>query len=222
MKLTIFAATGRTGRHALTQGLDAGHDVTAVARNPQHLPEEARLVTADLTVADPALLESAVAGVDAVISTLGPRGKAEAGIASRGTRAIVDAMQATGTRRLVVVSSESMTTIASPERPNPPKHDPGEGLVLRYLVGPPARRIFLRDEYADLGLMEDVVRGSTLDWTIARPALLTRGPMTGTYRTAVDQKPRGGFRISRADLAHFMLAAIERPETIGQAITLNY
>lgn len=222
MKITIFAATGGTGRHMLGQALAAGHDVTAVVRNPGKLSGRVRTVAADLADPDPAVLESAVAGADAVVSALGPRGNAEAGIASRGTQAIIDAMRTTGVRRLVVISSESMTTTPSPGRPDPPKHDPGEGFLLRYVVGPPARRVFLRKQYADLGLMEDTVRDSGLDWTIARPALLTDRKLTGTYRTAAERKPPGGFRISRADLAHFMLRVIERPETVGQAITVTY
>ena len=95
MKLTIFAATGGIGRQILDQALAAGHTVTAVARNPKSLAEYAdrlRIVTADLTSADPAVLESAVSGADAVLSGLGPRNpKTDAGITSRGTRAIVAA-----------------------------------------------------------------------------------------------------------------------------------
>jgi putative NADH-flavin reductase len=222
MKLTIVAATGGTGRHLLDQALAAGHDVTAVARNPNDLPRQARVVKADLHAAPHAVLTSAVAGADAVISCLGPRGNAEAGIAPAGTRALVDAMKAAGLWRLVVISSESKSTIPSPGRPNPPRHDPGEGVILRYLLGSLARRIFLRAQYADLGVMEDVVRDSGLDWTIVRPALLTNKPATGTYRTATGQKPRGGFTISRADLADFMLRAVQQPDTIGKAITITY
>jgi putative NADH-flavin reductase len=97
MKLTIFAATGRIGRQALEQALAAGHDVTAVVRNPNKLSGEAvRIVTADLAAADPAAMESAVAGAHAVLSGLGPRSTSETGIASQGTRAIIQAMQATG------------------------------------------------------------------------------------------------------------------------------
>jgi putative NADH-flavin reductase len=85
MKLTIFAATGGIGRQALEQALAAGHDVTAVVRNPNKLSGEAvRIVTADLAAADPAVLESAVAGADTVLSGLGPRSTSETGIASQG------------------------------------------------------------------------------------------------------------------------------------------
>src|SRR5438034_8496202 len=98
MKLTIFAATGGIGRQLLEQAVAAGDDVTAVVRNPKNLSAKVRVVTADLAAADPAALESAVAGADAVISALGPRSSAEAGVAWQGTRAIVQAMKATNVR----------------------------------------------------------------------------------------------------------------------------
>jgi putative NADH-flavin reductase len=74
MKLTIFAATGGIGRHLLEQAVAAGHQATAVVRNPSKLAGQAvGIVIADLAAADPAVLESAAAGADAVLSGLGPR-----------------------------------------------------------------------------------------------------------------------------------------------------
>jgi putative NADH-flavin reductase len=217
MKLTIFAATGGIGRQILEQALAAGHDVTAVARSPRTLPGEVRAVTADLADADPAALEPAVAGADAVLSGLGPRKRSDAGIASRGTRVITQAMQATGVRRVVVVSAAPVSTVASPGRPDPPRHDPGEGLVTRHLATP-LLRAALREVYADLALMEDVLRDSGLDWTVVRPPRLTDRPATGAYRTAYGRNLRRGLFVSRADVAHLMLEVLEQPGTIGQAI----
>ena len=99
MKITIIAATGGVGRQLVGQALASGHDVTAVARNPAKLPPEllvARVVTADLARPDPQVLESAVAGADAVLSALGPLNNSDAGIAAPGTKAIIDAMRAAG------------------------------------------------------------------------------------------------------------------------------
>jgi uncharacterized protein YbjT (DUF2867 family) len=220
MKLTIFAATGGIGRHMLEQAGAAGHDVTAVVRNPAKLSGEAgdvRLVTADLAAADPAALESAVKGADAVLSGLGPRSMSEAGITSQGTRAIVEAMKATDVRRIVVVSAAPVSTIPSSARPNPPKHDPGEGFVMRHLLTPMIK-IVLRKHYADLARMEDILRDSGLDWTAVRPPRLTDKPLTGTYRTAYGQNIRRGIVVPRADVAHLMLHVLEQPATIGQAI----
>ena len=82
MKLTIFAATGGIGHQALEQAVAAGHDVTAVVRNPSKLAGQAvGVVAADLAAADPAVLESAVAGADAVLSGLGPRSTSETWLA---------------------------------------------------------------------------------------------------------------------------------------------
>ena len=191
MKLTIFAATGGIGRHVLEQAVAAGHDVTAVVRDPNKLAGEAvRIVTADLAAADPAALES---------------------------RAIVQAMQATGVRRIVVVSAAPIGTVPSPARPKPPRHDPGDGFFMRHLFSHVARTAF-RKHYADLALMEDILRDSGLDWTVVRPPRLTDKPLTGSYRVAHGQNLRGGWSVSRADVAQLMLRMLEQPETIKQAI----
>jgi len=217
MKLTIFAASGGIGRHLVGQALAGGHDVTAVARNPASLPAEVRAVRADLATAQPAALASAVGGADAVLSALGPRSKADYGIATTGTRAIVGAMEAAGVRRLVVVSAAPVGTIASPRRPRPPRHDPGEGFVMRHLLSPLITAA-LRDLYVDLARMEDTLADSGLDWTAVRPPRLTNGPETGAYRTAPGRNLRRGLTVSRADVAHLMLAVLGQPETIGQTI----
>jgi uncharacterized protein YbjT (DUF2867 family) len=217
MKLTIFAATGGVGRQLLEQAVAAGHDVTAVARNPRKLTRQVRTVTADLAAADPAALESAVAGADAVLSGLGPHSNDDAGITAPGTRSIVTAMRGTGVRRIVVVSAAPVGTVASPGNPSPPKHDPGDGFFMRYLFSRIAAARFGK-VYDDLALMEDALRDSGMDWTVIRPPQLTDKPLTGSYRTAVGQNLRGGLSVPRADVAHLMLAVLGQPETIGQAI----
>jgi putative NADH-flavin reductase len=204
MKLTIFAATGGIGRQLLGQAIAAGHDVTAVARNPQSLTATAtRVVAADLASVDPAALQPAVAGADAVLSALGPRTKADAGVAARGTE--------------VVVSAAPIGTIPSPARPHPPRHDPGDGFIIRYLADPIVKRA-LRAHYADLARMEDVLRDSDLDWTIVRPPRLTDKPVTGRYRTAYGQNIRRGVFASRADVAHYMLSVLDDPETFRRTV----
>jgi putative NADH-flavin reductase len=221
MKLTIFAATGGIGRHLLEQSVTAGHEVTAVVRDPKKLSTSARIVRADLSAPDARALRSAVAGADAVLSGLGARYRSEAGIAADGTRAIADAMQAVGTRRIIVVSAAPISTVPSPGRPNPPKHDPGEGFFMRNLLSPMIKTV-LRRIYADLARMEDVLRASGLDWSIIRPPRLTNGALTCEYRTANGQNLRGGVTISRADVAHLMIAAVDQPATIHQAIGIAY
>jgi uncharacterized protein YbjT (DUF2867 family) len=218
MKLTIVAATGGIGRQLLEQAIAAGHDVTVVARNPQSLAAApARVVTADLASADAAALYPAVEGADAVLSALGARTKADAGVAASGTKSITGAMRAVGVRRIIVVSAAPIGTVPSPGRPHPPRHDPGDGFVVRYLADPIVKRA-LREHYADLARMEDVLRGSDLDWTAVRPPRLTDKPVTGRYRTAYGQNIRRGLFVSRADVAHYMLGAIDQPATFGRTV----
>src|SRR5215471_49272 len=138
MKLTIIAATGGVGRQVLRQALSAGHDVTAVARDPAKLPADilaagaVRVVTADLAGPDAQALESAVAGADAVLSALGPHNNSDAGIATPGTAAIITAMRTAGVQRIVAISASPVATTPSPGRPNPPRHDPGDGFIMRH------------------------------------------------------------------------------------------
>jgi putative NADH-flavin reductase len=217
MKLTIFAATGGVGRQLLEQAAAAGHDATAVVRNPGKLSRDVRTITADLAAPDAAALESAVAGADAVLSGLGPHSNADAGIASQGTRPIVAAMKATGVRRIVAVSAAPVGTVASPGRPHPPKHDPGDGFFMRHLFSRIAKARLSR-VYDDLALMEDILRDTGLDWTVIQPPQLTDKPLTGRYRTAVGRNLRGGLSVPRADVANLMLNVLDRPETISQVI----
>ena len=88
---------------------------------------------------------------------------------------------------------------------------------MRHLLSPMVKTI-LRANYADLAVMEDILRDSGLDWTVIRPPRLTDKPRTGSYRTAVEQNIRGGFSIPRADVADLMLRAVQQPNTIGHAI----
>jgi putative NADH-flavin reductase len=220
MRLTIFGATGGIGGQLLEQAVAAGHEVTAVVRDPARLSPSrngTRVVTADLAASEPGILESAVAGADAVLSGVGPRMMTKAGVAEHGTHAIVRAMDATGTRRLVVVSAAPISTVPSPARPHPPRRDPGEGFFMRNLFTPFARTV-MHARYDDLARMEDVLRASDLDWTIFRPPRLTNGPLTRAYRTALGRNLRGGLVVSRADVAHAMLAAVGQADTIRREV----
>jgi len=217
VKLTIIAASGGIGRQLLAQAQAAGHEVTAVVRDPAKLPPQVRSVAADLSAPDPTALRNAVSGADAVVSGLGPRSRSDAGIAARGTRALSEAMRAVGARRIVVVSAAPAGTVASPGRPHPPRHDPGDGFLMRSLLTPLVK-LAIGYVYTDLALMEDVLRESDLEWTVVRPPRLTNGRPTRTYRTAYGRNLRRGLFVSRADVAHLMLRLIDQPESIGQTV----
>ncbi|CAO5229645.1 NAD(P)-dependent oxidoreductase [Frankia sp. AgKG'84/4] len=218
MKLTIFAATGGIGRLLLTQALAAGHDVSVVVRRPEAVtPSPGRVIAADLASVGPDELVPALAGADAVLSGLGGPSRADTDIATRGTQTIIAAMRAAGVARIIVVSAAPIATVPSPARPNPLRHDPGDGPLTRRVLAP-AIKAALRGHYADLARMEDALRASGLDWTIVRPPRLTNGKLTASYRTAHGRNLRGGTSVSRADVAHYMLRAAENGTGVGETV----
>jgi len=210
MKLTVFGATGGIGREVVRQALDAGHEVTAVVRDPARLSvtgDRLAVFRDDLT--DPEAVRPAVAGRDVVLSGLGARSRKEAGVAARLTRTVLGALEAEGVRRLLVVS-------AAPVGP-PPEEDGLFDRTTRGIVS-----ALLKDVYADLSAMEAELAGSTTDWTVVRPPRLQNKPVTGAYRTVVGGFPTKGRFIGRADVAHAMLAMAGDPGTVKQGVGVAY
>ena len=212
MRVTVFGANGRIGSHVVRQALDRGFTVTAVARHPIHpdLRHRALEVTTVPTLDDIDALAPVVRGSAAVLSCVGPRGRHDGPVASTATRAILGAMHAEGVRRLVAVS-------AAPVGPAP---DGDSFLNRRILL--PAISALLKDLYADLRAMEDAMANSPAQWTVVRPPKLVNKPLTGRYRTAIGSSVARGYTISRADVAHAMLAAADDPATIHRAIGIAY
>ncbi|MEU6033878.1 NAD(P)H-binding protein [Actinomadura sp. NPDC047616] len=208
MRLTLLGATGGTGRALLDQALEAGHEVTVVVRNPDGLPDAVRdrvtVVRAEL--ADHDALAAAVKDADAVMSALGSRaGRAPTTVCADGARAIIRATGGTG--RVLFVSASGLES------------DTGDGLAARYLVKPLIQRI-LRAPYDDLREAERLLRASTLDWTIVRPARLVDGPRSARPRTAVDRSVRGGMTTRRADLAACMLDLVNDETSVRHVVSV--
>ena len=207
MKLTILGASGATGTCLVRQALDAGHEVTAVVRDPARLtvPAQTRLHVITADVMDPASITTALAEAGAVITAIAPHGTGPGTLRQDSTRSIMQAMRKTGTRRLLFVSGSIVT-------------DHGESPYLRYLIKPVARHTFLRHVNADFLATEQEIHASDLDWTIFRPPSLTNKPARGTYRVATDRNLPRCFTITRADLAACMLSALDDPAAIDRHI----
>jgi putative NADH-flavin reductase len=206
MKITVFGATGGTGVEIVRQGLQAGHTVTAVVRSAADFPAGVEVVRAD--VMDPAAIEPAVTGRDAVISALGHRPGADEPVCAPGAESIIRAMRATGTRRLVVITAAGHVT------------DPHDDFLTAKIAKPILWR-FLRASFTDFVATEEIVTASGLDWTIMRPPRLTNGGHK-PYRSAIDHVVRRGGSISRTDLATATLAAAADPATAGHTVAIGY
>ncbi|MFJ6795897.1 NAD(P)-dependent oxidoreductase [Streptomyces sp. NPDC091268] len=212
MKITVFGATGGVGREVVRQALAAGHDVTAVVRDPARLGVAAHdalevAVVADLT--DVEALVPLLAGRDAVVSALGAGTNKQAKrspITGPAVRAVLAAMDRAGVSRLAAVS-------AAPVGPDVPS----DGVIARKVLLPVLRR-FLRDLYADLAVMEAEIGASRAQWTVIRPPRLLNKPRTGTYRRVIGANVPDARTIPRADVAHALLDALADPSTAGRAV----
>ena len=192
-RVLVVGATGGTGRELVTQALARGHEVTALARNPAVLQSDhprLRVVRGD--VLDPASLEAAVRGQDAVLSALGHRRYyPPSRILSDGTGNLLRAMEAHGVKRFVCETSLGIGDSAG-----------RMGLYYTLFVIP----VVLPFYYWDKARQEERIAASRIEWVIVRPAALQNRPARGVRRHGAGV---GSFlatpAIPRADVAAFML-----------------
>ncbi|NKX45612.1 NAD(P)-dependent oxidoreductase [Roseicyclus persicicus] len=198
MQITVIGASRGIGRKVVDHALSRGHGVRAVARSAGAMGIDAPgfdAVAGDAT--DPALLDRAVAGADAVILTLGVprdlRALKATTLFSDATRALIPAMEAAGVGRLLAVTGfgagDSRAKLSALERAG--------------------QSAFLGRAYADKTRQEELIRASGLDWTILRPGFLTDNAMTGRYKVLVEPDSWRNGLISRADVAHCLVRAAE-------------
>lgn len=209
MKLLIIGATRGIGLELVEQALAAGHEVTALARNPQSVAlkhENLKVVKGDIL--NQSSIEEALDGQDAVCVTIGIKvTRKPVSIFSEGTKRVVAAMKNSSCRRLICVTGIG----AGDSR--------GHGGFLYDRIFNP---LFLKTIYADKDRQEQIVRESGFDWVIVRPGFLTNGEWTGKYRvlTKLDNVKAG--KISRADVADFILREAAEMKYKGQTPLLTY
>lgn len=216
MKLTIFGASGRTGAHVVEQALAAGHDVVAVIRDPAKLTlRHERLQIVEAELADEAAVGDAIRGADAVLATLSPKmlGGPRALPLASGTSTILAAMRTYGVRRLVYTWGPSILTVRNPLL----RAVRSASFALFRLL--PATRSMV-SETAAVG---EAIRGSDRDWTIVAITAPNDTPGSGSVkvRTGTGGGDRVGWRISRADIAEFMLRQADDPRYAQQEVQIS-
>jgi putative NADH-flavin reductase len=209
MNILIVGATRGIGRELVNQALASGHSVTALARHPERLTtqhEHLRKVRGDILNAES--VSGAMAGQNAVCCAIGVKTPWEQpGVFSKGTQRLLQAMKSNALRRLICV-----TGIGAGD-------SKGHGGFLYDRVFLP---LLLRSVYADKNAQEALIRAADVDWTIVRPGFLTNGPLTRSYRVLTDLAGVTAGRISRADVAHFMLEELQANRYLRQTPLLTY
>ena len=199
MKVALFGATGGTGSQFLQQALAAGHEVRALARDPEKLPGDSpalSIVAGD--VREATAVAKTIAGTDAVVSALGTR-QGDDPIEAVSTRHILDAMKTHSVDRLIVVTSLG---VGDSEDQVP--------FFFKMLM-----KTALRKVMAAKNEQEAMIKDSRLAWTIIRPGGLTDGELTKAFSAGTDKSITAG-QVSRADVAYFMLHELETGEYVHQ------
>lgn len=210
MKLTIFGATGQIGQSLVDQALAQDHDVVAFTRTPSEMEQEhERLQVVEGDIREAEKVEEAIKGADAVLSALRHTDESSKNILTIAARYLIRAMKKQEARRLISLVGMGVGDPKDPLRPL------GERVVEGLLD------LVARDRLEDAERHAELIRESDLDWTLVRTPRLTNGPHTGHYRT-------GYFKfgpldkISRADVADFMLGAAVRGEYVRETPMVSY
>jgi len=206
MRVLIIGATGTIGRELTAYAMRQGHQVTALVRDPAKLESREGIHVIEGDALKPETLNAAVPGHDAVLVALGAGMKGS--VRAEGTRNIVAAMERAGVSRLICLSSLGV----GDSRGN-------LDFYWKYIMF----GLLLRRAYADHVAQEAAVTESNLAWTIVRPGAFTDGPMTTRYRHGFSPTTRDiAAKISRADVAHFMLDQLGHDTYLGRTPGLSY
>jgi len=193
--ILIIGASSGIGRRAVDMALERGCMVRAMARSAESIEVESERVerfAGDATERDD--MHQALEGVDAVILALGigpgaARRLQPVTLFSEATKLLVEAMEAQGPRRLVAVTG----------------YGAGESRAAMNRLEGFGHRLLLGRAYADKDRQEAIIMESDLNWTIARPTILTKGPATGEYQVLSDPDSWRNGLVSRADVAQFLV-----------------
>jgi putative NADH-flavin reductase len=205
MKLLILGATGPTGRLLVNQALDAGHDVGVLVRDRQKLMESRPLEIIEGDATDSNTIGPAVRGRDAVLSALGTSKSLKGGIMTRAAAVLLPAMEQAVVKRLILMSAFGVGDSFN-----------DASAIQKFLF-----RTVLRSIYADKEKADALIQNSALQWTIVRPVVLTNDPRTGKYRVGEHLEMRGLPKVSRADVADFMIRELTEQAWIRKTVVIT-
>ncbi|WP_293715614.1 NAD(P)-dependent oxidoreductase [Stenotrophomonas sp. UBA7606] len=216
MKVALIGATGFVGKALLDELLARGHDVTALARHPEKLSARPGLKVLAADVQDPAQVQAAVTGSDAVVSAFNA-GWANPDIYRdfiQGSRAIVSGTKAAGVRRYIVVGGAG--SLYTPQ---------GTQLV----DAPDFPAAIYEGARAARDVLSELRNETSLAWTLLSPPVAfhpgSATERTGNYQVGSDtplSTGDGPGTISAADLAVAVVDELETPKHVGKRFTVAW
>jgi putative NADH-flavin reductase len=209
MKIAIIGVSRGIGAELLNAAIEEGHEVTALVRDPAKLNISIpglKVITGDIL--DPSSVATAIAGQETICVCIGiPPTRKPVDVFSRGTQNILNAIGNESNQKLILV-----TGIGAGDSKG---HG---GFFYDRILNP----LLLATNYADKDRAESIVKASNMDWLIVRPGFLTNGSRTGKYRVIENLSGVTAGKISRADVADFILKQLASPTYFGKTPLITY
>ncbi len=212
MKVSIFGASGATGQLLTERCFAAGYDMTALLRNPETFPFRDQVRVVQGNAFDPLAVGRTVQGADVVLSALGARSLRREDVLERAVPLIMSAMETAGVRRIIALGSAGALSDSLNKQP----------AWRRWFVQKIVYNTFLKWPVASQVSQWQTLSTSGLDWTMVMPPMLTNGSARGVYRIDGEALPPHGMRISRTDVADFMMQQIGNPQWDGKGVYIAW
>lgn len=216
MKVFLLGATGSTGYEVLKRLVQQGHSIKVLARSPKklnldaiQLKDEAQVELYEGSISEIDKLNAFFKGCEVIISALGTgKDNNYTEVYSQGGRNILTAMRHNGIKRLITVTS-GLIDMSDPSTDN---------FFLNRIIRPNFNKVYY-DQTRWETILDDT---QDILWTCVRPTYLTDKAFTEKYRVQANHCPKGGRKISRADLAHFIVKQIDSDEFIHGKPVISY
>jgi putative NADH-flavin reductase len=209
-KIIVFGATGGTGKLVVEQALQAGHHVTVIVRKPETFSlKHERLEILKGDVFQSYTFENALKSIDVVVSCLGIQKREATTIYSDGVTNIMKAMRKNNVSRIICLSAGAVIV--------PPKGS----MMTKFFIKNILQKLF-GHLYSDMVTMEKILKESSLDFTIVRPPWLRDTKRTGQYRVAINEHLDNPTKISRADLADYIINNFANERIFKSTVELSY
>jgi putative NADH-flavin reductase len=217
MNIAIFGASGATGNLLTQRSLAAGYNVTALLRTPEKFRLRDKVHIIQGSPFDLTSVRKTIEGADVVLSALGANSLKKEDVLERAIPQIIGAMRETASqpkpvRRIIVLGSAGALPSSLDKQP----------VWRRWIVQNIVYNTFLKWPVTSQISQWNNLSHSGLDWTMVMPPMLTNTPAHGTYRIDGDALPRNGSRISREDVADFMMQQIDDPQWIKRGVYISW
>ncbi|WP_426479313.1 NAD(P)-dependent oxidoreductase [Chryseobacterium sp. CBSDS_008] len=207
MNIAIIGAAAGIGLEAVELALQKGHHVTALSRNTDHIPDHPNLIKINGSATSTVDLKNAIKGSDAVLITVGTKNKKGVTLFSDIAKTLIQvSFELNFTSPVLVITGFGA----------------GESKKYVSFFMKTVISLFLKEQYSDKTNMEEIITKSAVKWEIIRPGMLTNGSPTSTFRAITGlQKGMKVNKISRADVAQFLISEAENPTRINQYVALT-